>query len=84
MTSQPTQQRSASTSTGLRERTAAIRFLIAGTVLLGVTVTNLLVLVQDWSTATSSAFLGDHVLQLVGVVIGLVLVAVGIVKFARR
>jgi hypothetical protein len=84
MTSQPIQQPSASTSTRLRERTAAIRFLIAGTVLLGVTVMNLFVLVQDWSTATSSDFIVEHALPLAGVVIGLVLVITGIVRFVRR
>ena len=84
MTSQPIQQPSAPTTTGLRERTAPIRFLIAGIVLLGVTVTNLFVQVQDWSMATTSGFVGDHAWQLLGAVVGLVLVVTGIVKFVRR
>ena len=40
MTSQPIEQPSTPTSTGSRERPAAVRFVIAGIVLLGVTIMN--------------------------------------------
>jgi hypothetical protein len=79
-----TNQPSAPTSTGIRERTAPIRFLIAGIVLLGVAIMNLFVVVQDWSTATTSGFVGDHAMPLVGAVIGAGLVVTGIVKYFRR
>ena len=83
MTSHPNQP-SAPTSTGARGRTASIRFLIAGIVLLGVAIVNLFVVVQDWSTATSSGFIDDHAMPLVGVVIGAGLVVTGLVKYFRR
>ena len=83
MTSHP-HQPSAPTGAGIRGRTAAIRFLIAGIVLLGVAIVNLFVVVPDWSTATSSGFIGDHAMPLVGVVIGAGLVVTGIVKYFRR
>lgn len=68
------------TSTGIRQRTAPIRFLIAGIVLLGVAIMNLFAVVQDWSTATSSGFPGDHAMTLAGVAIGAGLVVFGLVK----
>ena len=45
---------------------------------------NLFAVVQDWSTATSSGFVGDHALPLAGVAIGAVLVVTGLVKYFRR
>ena len=83
MTSHPNQP-SAPTSAGIRQRTAAIRFLIAGIVLLGVAIMNLIAVVQDWSTATSSGFLGDHAVALAGAAIGAGLVVTGLVKYFRR
>jgi len=83
MTNPSIRQPVASTSTGLRERTAIIRYLVAGIVLLGIAVIKLVGEVQDWSTAASSGFIGDHWLPLAGTVIGLVLVVTGIVTYVR-
>jgi hypothetical protein len=58
-----------------------VRFLIAGIVLLGVSTVSV---VQHWTTATSTGFVGDYTLQLVGAVIGAALVVTGIVKYVRR
>ena len=44
---------------------------------------NLFAVVQDWSTATSSGFIGDHAMPLAGAVIGAGLVVTGIVKYFR-
>jgi len=82
MTSHPNQP--PPTSAGIGQRTAAIRFLIAGIVLMGVAIVNLFVVVQDWNTATSSGFIGDHAMPLAGVVIGAGLVVTGLVKYFRR
>ena len=73
----PTNQPSAPTSAGIRRRTTPIRFLIVGIVLLGVAIMNLFAVVQDWSTATSSGFIGDHAMPLAGAVIGAGLVVTG-------
>ena len=79
-----TNQPSAPTSAGIRQRTTPIRFMIVGIVLLGVAIMNLFAVVQDWSTATSSGFIGDHAMPLAGVVIGAGLVVTGLVKYFRR
>ena len=63
MTSHTIQHTSELTEEGLRQRTAPLRFLIAGSVLLGVVIMNLVVLVQDWSTATPRAIFSESYLD---------------------
>lgn len=64
---------------------AGWRYVAVGAVLLVVAVGNLIVVVDDWSEASNPGdFFGNHWLQIIGVVIGVTLVIVGIVKALRE
>lgn len=80
-----TTNKASAQSTGfIGQRTAMVRFLLVGVVLLAVAVTRLIATVADWSTVPSTSFLSEHALPLAGVVIGVAFIVAGIVKAVRR
>lgn len=84
MTTDNADHATASPARTVGRRTAPVRYLIVGVVILMIAVLHLITTVQDWSTAPSSGFLGAHALQLGGIVVGVALVVTGIVKAVRR
>ena len=83
MTTTKTQQSSTSVTARLRDNQAT-RYLIAGIIILAVSVVNLVTVVANWTAGWSLDIVSGNALPFAGAAFGVVLVIGGIVKSRRN